>query len=228
VQPTRILCVAERDAVRRRLAAESKALWKLGFKQSSFHHIAQVLRRDSPSVRVVHRFTSMLLSSRPFGLKSTRWPSARPLKCRLVKPGIPQCAAWRTCVFGCGTHAARTCARGACAKSRSLSPTALSYLPSYLVSTSIQLCPRQPILWLSQRPLLLGQSPHNAHWLAPTHKTDHFVRALVVVTLFRLAVVRRFRPMLSTRHRLRWEASLDRWPTLHSQYGEAGYLPPIW
>ena len=51
------------------LAAESKALWKLGFKQSSFHHIAQVLQRHTPSVWGVHRFTSMLLSSRPFGFK---------------------------------------------------------------------------------------------------------------------------------------------------------------
>jgi hypothetical protein len=54
------------------VAAESKALWKLGFKQSSLHHIAQVLQHHNPSAGVVHRFTSMLLSSRPFGFKSAR------------------------------------------------------------------------------------------------------------------------------------------------------------
>jgi hypothetical protein len=54
------------------LAAESKALWKLGFKQSSLHHIAQVLQHHTRSVSGVHRFTSMLLSSRPFGFKSAR------------------------------------------------------------------------------------------------------------------------------------------------------------
>ncbi len=54
------------------LAAESKALWKLGFKQSSFHHIAQVLQYHNRSVSVVHRFTSMLFSPQPFGFKSAR------------------------------------------------------------------------------------------------------------------------------------------------------------
>jgi hypothetical protein len=54
------------------LAAESKALWKLGFKQSSLHHIAQVLQRRNRSVSVAHRFTSMLFSPRPFGFKSAR------------------------------------------------------------------------------------------------------------------------------------------------------------
>ena len=73
------------------------------------------------------------------------------------------------------------------------------------VSPSIQQCPRQHILWLSQRPWLLGQSLHNAHWLAPTHQIDHCVRAFVVVTLFRLVVLCRFRPMLSTGHRHGWE-----------------------
>jgi hypothetical protein len=51
------------------LAAEAKALWKLDFKQSRFHHIAQVLRRSNHSVKIVHRFMGMLLSPLPFDFR---------------------------------------------------------------------------------------------------------------------------------------------------------------
>ncbi len=44
---------------------------------------------------------------------------------------------------------------------------------------SIQPCPRQLIPWLSQRPLLLGQSLHRVHWLAPTRCIDHQPRAFL-------------------------------------------------
>ena len=107
------------------LAAEAKALWKLDFKQSRFHHIAQVLRRSNHSVKIVHRFMGMLLSPLSFDFRLAHRPQAYSLKCRPTISGIPQCATWRTCAFACGTRAFPACARVARAKPRSSPPLPL-------------------------------------------------------------------------------------------------------
>ena len=59
------------------------------------------------------------------------------MKCHLAKPGISQCASWRTCAFGVCTHAAPTYARAACANSHSQGQAfACFWVPSSLTSDS--------------------------------------------------------------------------------------------
>ena len=130
------------------------------------------------------------------GKKSRRFRFHQELLKLLHCSCIATLTGWCKFSFGCGRHVAQTCAR--------LSPsltlrvnfglTLGAFLSAIVFGflLSIQLCPRQPILWLSQRRLLLDNpsvvslAVGTCSWYRPPMRVN--TRLFRSVSLFSAAV----------------------------------------